>query len=227
MSIERDMGGTSAAPKTIRFFVPYWIMNDSSLPLAYRVVEIEPLDSTEMDSNSLSRAVKTARTALKNPTLTMDRRHSGPRRNIRVLEVIEDNSPMPSMLSPQDSAGRSGVMLFTSQKDAYPSPRVGIAVAICNSEIYSPGISLLELEKKVIVSAIEMAIFFSPLFLQVFLHFLLLSISSMSGWEKVDATEFLLEISYAAAFNFFFFPRKELMSQHRVQMDLTTGFQLY
>ncbi|XP_024958370.1 uncharacterized protein LOC102625672 isoform X2 [Citrus sinensis] len=148
VSIERDMGGTSAAPKTIRFFVPYWIMNDSSLPLAYRVVEIEPLDSTEMDSNSLSRAVKTARTALKNPTLTMDRRHSGPRRNIRVLEVIEDNSPMPSMLSPQDSAGRSGVMLFTSQKDAYPSPRVGIAVAIRNSEIYSPGISLLELEKK-------------------------------------------------------------------------------
>lgn len=163
MSIERDMGGTSAAPKTIRFFVPYWIMNDSSLPLAYRVVEIEPSDSTEMDSNSLSRAVKSARTALKNPTLTMDRRHSGARRNIRVLEVIEDNSPIPSMLSPQDSAGRSGVMLFTSQKDAYPSPRVGIAVSIRNSEIYSPGISLLELEKKVIASVIETANFVSSL----------------------------------------------------------------
>ncbi|KAK3187926.1 hypothetical protein Dsin_027487 [Dipteronia sinensis] len=52
------------------------------------------------------------------------------------------------MLSPQDSAGRSGVMVFPSQKDAYPSPRVGIAVAIRDSEIYSPGISLLDLEKK-------------------------------------------------------------------------------
>ncbi|KAL5782083.1 hypothetical protein ACOSP7_007112 [Xanthoceras sorbifolium] len=146
--IERDMGGTNLAPKTIRFFVPYWIMNDSFLPLAYRVVEIDPLDNTETDSSSLSRAVKSARTALRNPSYSLDRRHSAARRNIQVVEVIEDTSPIPSMLSPQDSAGRSGVMLFQSQKDAYPSPRVGIAVAIRDSEIYSPGISLLELEKK-------------------------------------------------------------------------------
>ncbi|KAJ0034329.1 hypothetical protein Pint_24264 [Pistacia integerrima] len=148
VNIESDMGGSTVAPKTIKFFVPYWIINDSSLPLAYRVVEIESSDNAEMDSNSLSRAVKSARTALKNPTYSMDRRHSGSRRNIRVVEVIEDTSPVPSMLSPQDSAGRSGVMLFSSQKDAYVSPRVGIAVAIRSSEIYSPGISLLELEKK-------------------------------------------------------------------------------
>ncbi|XP_044485071.1 uncharacterized protein LOC123210663 isoform X2 [Mangifera indica] len=148
VNIERDMGGSTVAPKTIRFFVPYWIINDSSLPLAYRVVEIESSDNAEMDSNSLSRAVKSARTALKNPTFSMDRRQSSCRRNIQVVEVIEDTSPVPSMLSPQDSAGRSGVMLFQSQKDAYVSPRVGIAVAIRSSEIYDPGISLLELEKK-------------------------------------------------------------------------------
>ncbi|KAK1591812.1 hypothetical protein Q3G72_014066 [Acer saccharum] len=146
--IERDMGGTSVAPKTIRFFVPYWIINDSFLPLAYRVVEIEPSDNIETDSSSLSRAVKSARTALRNPSYSLDRRQSAARRNIQVVEVIEDTSPMPSMLSPQDSAGRSGVMVFPSQKDAYPSPRVGIAVAIRDSEIYSPGISLLDLEKK-------------------------------------------------------------------------------
>ncbi|XP_022721975.1 uncharacterized protein LOC111279261 isoform X3 [Durio zibethinus] len=148
VSIERDMGGTSAAPKTIRFFVPYWIINDSSLPLAYQVVEIEGSDSADRDSHSLSRAVKSARTVLRTPSYSMERRYSGLRRNIQVLEAIEDTRPIASMLSPQDSAGRSGVTLFPSQKDTYVSPWVGIAVAIRDSEIYSPGISLLELEKK-------------------------------------------------------------------------------
>ena len=146
--IEIDMGGTTAAPKTIRFFVPYWIINNSSLPLAYRVVEVEPVDNADMDSQ-ISKAVKSAKMVLKNPTNSMERRHSTPRRNIQVLEVIEDTSPTPSMLSPQENAGRSGVMMFPSQKDAYLSPRVGIAVALHHSEIYSPGISLLELENKV------------------------------------------------------------------------------
>ncbi|XP_062178337.1 uncharacterized protein LOC133883124 isoform X2 [Alnus glutinosa] len=148
VTIERDLGGTSAAPKTIRFFIPYWIINDSSLPLAYRLVEVEPLDKADMDTMILSRAVKSAKIALKHPTNSMDRRHSGPRRNIQVLEVIEDTTPIPSMLSPQDYVGRSGIISFTSNKDSNMSSRVGIAVAIRNSEIYSPGISLHELENK-------------------------------------------------------------------------------
>ena len=150
MRIEHDMGGTTAAPKTIRFFVPYWIVNDSSLPLSYRVVEVEPLDTADMDSQILSRAVKSAKMALKSPTNSLERKHSAPRRNIQVLEVIEDNSPFPSMLSPQDNAGRSGVTVFQTQRDSHVSPRVGIAVAVRQSEIFSPGISLLELEKKVV-----------------------------------------------------------------------------
>ncbi|KAK7291737.1 hypothetical protein RIF29_07114 [Crotalaria pallida] len=140
VSIEHDMGGTSAAPKTLRFFVPYWIVNDSSLTLAYRVVEVEPLENAEMDSDHLSRAVKSAKTALKSPISSvgsMDRRQATSRRNLQVLEAIEDNSPFPSMLSPQDHAIRSGV-----------SPRVGISVSISRSEVYSSGISLLELENK-------------------------------------------------------------------------------
>ncbi|KAK8661863.1 hypothetical protein V6N13_091452 [Hibiscus sabdariffa] len=147
VSIESDMGGTNAAPKTLRFFVPYWIVNDSSLLLAYQVVEIEGSDTADTDSRSLSRAVKSARTVLRT-SYSMERRNSNMRRNIQVLETIEDTSPVASMLSPQDSAGRSGVMLFPSQKDTYVSPRVGISVAIRDCEIYSPGISLLELEKK-------------------------------------------------------------------------------
>ncbi|KAH8501006.1 hypothetical protein H0E87_016007 [Populus deltoides] len=136
VSIERDMGGTTSAPKTIRLFVPYWIVNDSSLPLSYRVVEIEPLET-----------VKSVKASFKNPTNSIERRF-GTKRNVQVLEVIEDTSPIPSMLSPQDTASRSGIMLFPSQKDAYLSPRLGLAVAIHHSEIYSPGISFLELEKK-------------------------------------------------------------------------------
>ncbi|XP_010500318.2 PREDICTED: uncharacterized protein LOC104777719 [Camelina sativa] len=132
-----------AAPKTIRFFVPYWIANDSYLPLGYRVVEIEPSENVEAGSPCLSRASKSFK---KNPVFSMERRQQ--KKNVRVLEVIEDTSPMPSMLSPQESAGRSGVVLFPSQKDSYVSPRIGIAIAARDSDIYSTGISLLELEKK-------------------------------------------------------------------------------
>ncbi|KAK9670363.1 hypothetical protein RND81_13G196500 [Saponaria officinalis] len=129
VSIERDMGSTTTAPKIIRFFVPYWIINDFSLPLAYRVVEIEPLDSGD------SSIVKSGKQTV-------------PRKNVQILDVIQDTSPTPSMLSPQDYVGRGGVLLFTSRNDTYLSPKVGIAVAVRDSDNYSPGISLLELEKK-------------------------------------------------------------------------------
>ncbi|KAI8002909.1 putative vacuolar protein sorting-associated protein 13D [Camellia lanceoleosa] len=148
VSIERDMGGTAVAPKTIRFFIPYWISNESSLSLGYRVVEIEPLESVDAESLLPSKSFKSAKTALRSPINLMDRRPVGLRKNVQVLEAIEDTSPTPSMLSPQDYVGRGGVMLFSTRNDAYLSPRVGIAVAIRNSEFYSPGISLLELEKK-------------------------------------------------------------------------------
>ncbi|WOH07393.1 hypothetical protein DCAR_0726823 [Daucus carota subsp. sativus] len=148
VSIERDTGGTIAAPKTVRFFVPYWISNESSLPLAYQVVEIEPLEAS--DANSLQRS-KTGRfgtTSMRIPSISADRNYFGSRKNLQVLEVIEDTSPTASMLSPQDYVGRGGVMLFSSRNDGYLSPRVGIAVSIRDSENYSPGISLLDLEKK-------------------------------------------------------------------------------
>lgn len=153
VSIERDMGGTIAAPKTVRFFVPYWISNDSSLPLAYQVVEIEPFEASDVDSIQISKTGKSATAAMRYPSTSLDRKPTGLRKNLQVLEVIEDTTPTPSMLSPQDYVGRGGVMLFSSRNDAYLSPRVGVAVAIRNSENYSPGVSLLELEKKVIQMA--------------------------------------------------------------------------
>ncbi|XP_077211040.1 calcium-dependent lipid-binding family protein isoform X2 [Tasmannia lanceolata] len=149
VSIERDFGGTNAAPKTIRLFVPYWIINDSSLPLAYRVVEVEPLDNTETDSLSLSRAVKSPKVALKRPKNSTDGGNPSSMKNIQILETIEDSTPTPIMLSPQDYMSRSGILTFPLRSDASSlSHRVGIAIALCRSEHYSPGISLMELEKK-------------------------------------------------------------------------------
>ncbi|KAL9254718.1 Intermembrane lipid transfer protein vps13A-like protein, partial [Drosera capensis] len=148
VSIERDMGGTSAAPKIIRFFVPYWITNDSSVSLSYRVVEIEPLDGADIDSLMFSRAAKSPKLSSNIPESSLSTRQAIPRKNVQVLDVIEDSGPIPSMLSPQDYVGRGGVSLFTSRNDSYLSPKVGISVAIRNAENYSPGISLLELEKK-------------------------------------------------------------------------------
>ncbi|KAJ8645273.1 hypothetical protein MRB53_007021 [Persea americana] len=148
VSLERDLGGTTAAPKTIRLFVPYWIVNDTSLPLAYRIVEIEPGDNADADSPLASRAIKSAKLALKRPSNSTDEMNHGLRKTIQVLESLEDLSPTPCMLSPQDYASRSGVLPFQSQNGAFLSPRLGIAVAIRRSEHYSPGISLLDLENK-------------------------------------------------------------------------------
>ncbi|KAL8484750.1 hypothetical protein ACS0TY_027161 [Phlomoides rotata] len=148
VSIERDLGGTAAAPKTIRFFVPYWINNESSLSLTYRVVEIEPIENADVDSLMISKAVKSAKSAVKHSSPSVVGGQVGMRKNIQVLESIEDTSSTPSMLSPQDYIGRGGVMLFSSRNDTYLSPRVGIAVAVRKSDNFSPGVSLLELEKK-------------------------------------------------------------------------------
>ncbi|KAL5700718.1 hypothetical protein ACHQM5_026131 [Ranunculus cassubicifolius] len=154
VSIERDMGATDAAPKTIRFFVPYWISNDSSLPLTYRMVEVEPSDNVDADS---TRAVKSAKVASKSPTHASHMRNPGARRNIQVLENIEDSSLSPIMLSPQDYGSRGNPLSFPSRNDAYLSPRVGISVALRHSEHFSPGISLLELENKERVDVMSFA----------------------------------------------------------------------
>lgn len=149
MSIERDLGASAASPNSIRIFVPYWISNDCSVPLTYRVVEIEPLEIADAESLLTSKASKSGKSGVRNPSSSSEGKMSGSRRNIQVLEAIEDTSPTPSMLSPQDYVGHGGANLFSSRNDAYLSPHVGIAVATQHSENFSPGLSLLELEKKV------------------------------------------------------------------------------
>ncbi|XP_068666865.1 uncharacterized protein [Aristolochia californica] len=148
VSIERDLGGTSAAMKMIRLFVPYWIANDSHLQLEYRLVEVEPVEDVEADSRSLTRAVKSAKLALKRPIMSTDGKDSSSKKNVRLLEAIEELNSAPVMLSPQDYLARTGIMSFPSRNDTFLSPRVGIAVSLRHSDYFSPGISLLELENK-------------------------------------------------------------------------------
>ncbi|WOL14400.1 hypothetical protein Cni_G23180 [Canna indica] len=148
VSVEHDLGGTDAAPKTIRFFVPYWIQNDSPVPLSYRVVEVEPVDSLDVDSLLIPRAVKSAKFAMKNSSKSLDRRNSTSRRNILIFDFIEDVNPKFVMLSPQDYMNRSGSLSFQSRGSSFTSARVGISIAVSQSEMYCLGISLLELERK-------------------------------------------------------------------------------
>ncbi|XP_038986983.1 uncharacterized protein LOC103722332 isoform X2 [Phoenix dactylifera] len=148
VSVEHDLGGTDAAPKTVRLFVPYWIQNNSAVPLSYRIVEVEPLENADTDSLLISKAVKSAKLALKHSSKSLDRKNPVLRRNIQILEVIEDFSPKYVMLSPQDYILRGGSLSFQSRGDTFTSARLGISVAVCHSDNYSPGISLLELESK-------------------------------------------------------------------------------
>lgn len=148
VSVEHDMGGSDAAPKAVRLFVPYWIQNDSPVPLSYRIVEVDPLDNPEADSLLISRAVKSAKLAVRHSSKSFSRRTSVGR-NIQLLEVIEDFGPKCVMLSPQDYVNRGGALPFHSRGDNYISSRVGISIAFHQTENYTRGISLLEFENKV------------------------------------------------------------------------------
>lgn len=149
MNIERDMGGSDTATKIVRFFVPYWISNDTSLQLVYRVVEIEPLGNVQSETVSMTKTVKSANLPLKHSPKTIDAPISTPRKDSQILERIEDSGRSIVMLSPQDYMGRSGILTFSSRNDPSLSPRVGVSVAVRDSEYFSTGISLTELENKV------------------------------------------------------------------------------
>lgn len=149
MSVEHDLGGTESAPKTIRLFVPYWIQNDSQVPLSYHIVEVEPVDSMDGDSLLVPRAVKSAKFVMRNSSKSLDKRNSSARKNIQILDVIDDINPKFVMLSPQDYISRSGNLPLQARSSGGASARVGISIAVSHSNTYCPGISLLELERKV------------------------------------------------------------------------------
>ena len=153
MNIERDMGGTDTATKIVRFFVPYWLRNDTSLQLSYQAVEIEAQGNVDLESVFALKAVKSARLPVKQNLMAVDPAFSSlsivPRKDYQVLERIEDSGQNFVMLSPQDYEVRSGILPFSSRSAAALSPRIGISLAVCDSGYFSTGVSLMELEKKV------------------------------------------------------------------------------
>lgn len=127
MSLEHDFGGSSAAAKIVRLFVPYWLQNDASLPLAYRLVEIEPNSDSTGDTTWLTRATKAAKQAARRPT------HSGakhaPQLNkvVSYFENVEDMTGTPVMLSLQAYSDRlGGLSLSSRSEDGLLSPRLGV-----------------------------------------------------------------------------------------------------
>uniref|UniRef100_A0ACD5YZI2 Uncharacterized protein n=1 Tax=Avena sativa TaxID=4498 RepID=A0ACD5YZI2_AVESA len=151
VSVERDLGTSDAAPKTLRLFVPYWIKNNSSLPLSYRIVEVEPVENADADSlsrpDSLSRAARSSKFSLRYSSKSLVRRGSMSQRNSQILDAIEDCGTNYVMLSPQDYMNRSAYMRESRDNNFSPA-RVAICAAIGSCKQYSIGVSLFELENK-------------------------------------------------------------------------------
>jgi vacuolar protein sorting-associated protein 13A/C len=153
VSVERDLGASDTATKTIRLFVPYWIKNHSTIPLSYRIVEVEPTESSDADllgkSDSLSRQVKSSKFSLRYSSKSLIRRSTMPQRNTQIMEVIDDCSTNYVMLSPQDYMSRSASMRSESGDNNFSPARIAISVAVSGCIQYSIGVSLFELENKV------------------------------------------------------------------------------
>ncbi|KAL7587169.1 hypothetical protein Lser_V15G37180 [Lactuca serriola] len=112
------------------------------------LVEIDPSESADAYPLSITKPVRSGKFSFRGTFSLSKPKSTSSRRNIQVLEAIDHTTSTPNMFSPQDYVGQGGNMLFSSRNDAYLSPRVGIAVATQNSDVFSAGLSLLELEKK-------------------------------------------------------------------------------
>ena len=150
VSLEHDFGGSSASAKIVRLFVPYWLRNDASLPLAYRLVEIEPHSGSTGDTTWLTRAAKAAKQAARRPT------HSGVKRTLQLnrvvnyLERVEEMTGTPVMLSLQAYSDRiGGLSLSSRSEDGLLSPRLGLAIAVTNSTVFNRALSFRDFENNV------------------------------------------------------------------------------
>ncbi|KAG0568137.1 hypothetical protein KC19_7G189300 [Ceratodon purpureus] len=147
VSLEHDFGGSSASAKIVRLFVPYWLRNDASLPLAYRLVEIEPHSSSTGDTTWLTRAAKAAKQAARRPTHPGVKKTLQLNRVVNYLERVEDMTGTPVMLSLQAYSDRiGGLSLSSRSEDGLLSPRLGLAIAVTNSKVFSRALSFRDFE---------------------------------------------------------------------------------
>jgi vacuolar protein sorting-associated protein 13A/C len=150
VSLEHDFGGTTASAKIVRLFVPYWLRNDASLPLAYRLVEIEPHSDSTGDTTWLTRAAKAAKQAARRPTHPGIKKALQLNRVVNYLERVEDMTGTPVMLSLQAYSDRiGGLSLSSRSEDGLLSPRLGLAIAVTNSNVFNRALSFRDFESNV------------------------------------------------------------------------------
>ncbi|KAL3679175.1 hypothetical protein R1sor_022131 [Riccia sorocarpa] len=141
VSLENDFGSTAGSAKIVRLFVPYWLCNDAGLPLNYRLVEIEPSGGGAGDTSWLTRAAKAAKQAARRPTRAGDVSKSHLHKVVQSIELLEQLSGVPVMLSLQAQSDRiGGLSLANNSEGGRLSPRLGLSVTIgsntrCNSAL--------------------------------------------------------------------------------------------
>lgn len=150
VNLEHDFGGTSAAAKIVRLFVPYWLRNDASLPLAYRLVEIEPNSGSAGDTTWLTRAAKAAKQASRRPTHSTVNHSLQLSKVVNYFESAEDMLGTPAMLSLQAYSDRiGGLSLSSRSEDGLLSPRLGLSIAVANSKVFKRALSFRDFESNV------------------------------------------------------------------------------
>lgn len=169
MSIENDAGGSEISSKIIRLFVPYWLRNDTSIPLSCRLVEIEPPNSKYTDLNWLQLAIKAAENneSLPEGDKRQDKSSTLAKKIIRSIETIEDAQP------------NEPIMLSLPAMD-----NIGLAVAMNPKGMFSSAIALKAFEDKVIDC--QLNIFFFQL--------LLAQTCFLSRWNELTYGQLMLVV---------------------------------
>ncbi|KAJ7520829.1 hypothetical protein O6H91_19G024200 [Diphasiastrum complanatum] len=146
VSLEYDYGSTNVAAKTVRLFVPYWLCNDANLPLAFRLVEIEPAANTVADSSWLQRAAKATKQTSYPPSHAGERGKLSLHKVIKTLDIIEDSYAAPIMLSLQSELECLGSSSQPRSDEGSLMLRLGLSVAISNSNVFSHGLCFRDFE---------------------------------------------------------------------------------
>jgi hypothetical protein len=135
----------------VRIFVPYWIHNGAAIPLAYFIVEVEPVRRLDAETPWLLRAAKAAKHAASRPSHAKEARGSRISSIIQCLEQLEITRSTTIMLSPQAQLNRGGFMPFSPRagEDGLLSPRLGISASALHSKVIRHGISFRDLEDNV------------------------------------------------------------------------------
>jgi vacuolar protein sorting-associated protein 13A/C len=100
VSMERGFREAIVATKLVYLFVLNLVFNCSTFPLAYRLVEIEPLHGSKTDHFFLSRVIKDAKRASNHPFHRIQKSKESVHKFVQTLEVLEDLGGMQVMISP-------------------------------------------------------------------------------------------------------------------------------